>query len=126
MAFERFFGATFADVPAFRVTHYKDPVPHLPLEAMGFHHTAREVYYAQWNNDYTVCDGSGEDGGCSNKHLVDVRACSAAWPSSALRRRRPRAPPRPPALYSSRLLLLSLVWLTLGRARRHACCIMDD
>ena len=33
-------------VPVFRVTHRQDPVPHLPLEAMGFAHVPREVYYA--------------------------------------------------------------------------------
>ena len=30
-------------LPEYRVVHYADIVPHLPLEAMGFHHVPTEV-----------------------------------------------------------------------------------
>merc|ERR1719272_335132 len=30
---------------SWRLTHWKDPVPHLPLEGMGFHHISTEVFY---------------------------------------------------------------------------------
>ena len=60
--------AVAATLPTFfRVTHGFDPVPHLPLEAMGFHHVATEVYYNELQTKHTVCNGSGEDGKCSNK-----------------------------------------------------------
>ena len=29
----------------YRVVHYKDPIPHLPLKDMGFWHPAFEVWY---------------------------------------------------------------------------------
>lgn len=49
-----------------RLTHYHDIVPHVPEELLGFHHTSTEVWYNEANSDYSVCDGSGEDGDCSN------------------------------------------------------------
>lgn len=52
---------------AWRVTHWKDPVPHLPMKALGFHHVSTEVWYDhEDSSSYRVCDGSGEDGSCSN------------------------------------------------------------
>jgi hypothetical protein len=54
-----------------RVTHYKDIVPHLPLELMGFHHLATEVWYNEANTAYTVCDGSGEDPNCADSVIGD-------------------------------------------------------
>ena len=51
-----------------RITHYKDPVPHLPLESWGFFHVDREVYYSQDNSEFTVCI-PGEDDQCSNSML---------------------------------------------------------
>ena len=50
-----------------RVTHNKDPVPHLPLLAMGFFHIDREVFYDS-DGGYKVCVG-GEDSSCSNYQL---------------------------------------------------------
>lgn len=32
-----------------------------------------EVFYDQWNKNYTVCDGSGEDQSCSDQFSVRVR-----------------------------------------------------
>ena len=56
---------------SWRVTHWRDPVPHLPIEAMGFKHIGTEVFYTSDNSKYTVCDGSGEDVKCSDQFDVD-------------------------------------------------------
>eukprot|EP00051_Salpingoeca_urceolata_P014029 m.177815 g.177815 ORF g.177815 m.177815 type:complete len:303 (+) comp17971_c1_seq1:312-1220(+) len=56
--------------PSTRVVHNHDPVPHLPFEDMGFHHVYTEVW-AQSSDapnapqNYTLCDGTGEDPTCS-------------------------------------------------------------
>lgn len=57
----------------YRLVNGHDIVPHLPLEAMGFHHVPTEV----WENpaegmDFTVCDGSGEDPNCSDSQTLDL------------------------------------------------------
>merc|ERR1711865_884380 len=50
---------------AWRVTHYRDPIVHLPPQ-WGFWHTATEVFFSQEHGPtHTVCDGSGEDHACS-------------------------------------------------------------
>ena len=52
-----------------RVTHYRDCVPHLPLDDMfwlGYAHLPTEVYYDEDSTVATVCDGSGEDASCSD------------------------------------------------------------
>lgn len=51
-----------------RITHNRDPVPHLPLESWGFIHVDREVYYNGDSSSYTICQ-PGEDQSCSNGHL---------------------------------------------------------
>lgn len=51
-----------------RITHYMDPVPHLPLENMGFYHINTEVYYNRDSSGFTICR-QGEDSTCSNSHL---------------------------------------------------------
>jgi len=51
--------------PVFRITHHKDPVPHLPPKDFGFYHVKTEVYYNKtWG--YRVCD-SGEDKSCADQ-----------------------------------------------------------
>lgn len=55
----------------YRVTHAHDPVPHLPLESMGFHHTWREVFYKGDPPNYKICDGSGEDISCSDQYDIN-------------------------------------------------------
>mmetsp|Transcript_23047 Transcript_23047/g.71804 ORF Transcript_23047/g.71804 Transcript_23047/m.71804 type:complete len:313 (-) Transcript_23047:1305-2243(-) len=47
-----------------RFTHLSDLVPHVPAVAMGFYHTAEEIWEA--GDAYYECDGSGEDPKCSN------------------------------------------------------------
>jgi predicted lipase len=57
----------------FRVVHNCDPVPHLPLQLMGFHHVATEVWYDEGQEHFSICDGSGEDPACSKCLLpVDI------------------------------------------------------
>jgi len=59
----------------FRVTHKRDPIPHLPLLDMDYYHTAREIFYPHGANsswDYKVCDDTGEDPSCSDKYLLDL------------------------------------------------------
>ena len=60
------FETVFARGENTRLTHYHDIVPHVPEEALGFHHVAGEVWLDEANDAATVCDGSGEDGACSN------------------------------------------------------------
>ena len=56
-----------------RVTHHRDPVPHVPLKIMGFQHVATEVFYNANSSSYQVCDGSGEDPACMDSlYGVDV------------------------------------------------------
>ena len=57
-----------------RVTHNRDPVPHLPLIDMGFTHVSTEIFYkGAVKSGFTVCkDGSGkEDMKCSDQYYVD-------------------------------------------------------
>ena len=57
---------------AYRLVHRKDPVPHLPLQSMGFHHFPYEIFYVKDYADYTKCSADGEDPDCSNKYEVDL------------------------------------------------------
>ena len=53
-----------------RHVHWKDIVPHAPLEAMGFHHTRSEIFFNEASSVHTLCDGSGEDPACSDQFVV--------------------------------------------------------
>lgn len=57
---------------SWRLTHFADPVPHLPLEAMAFRHVSTEVHYDELNREYAVCDGSGEDLHCADGVAVPL------------------------------------------------------
>jgi len=57
---------------SWRLTHYKDPVPHLPPKMLGFAHIATEVFYNEASSSFKVCDSTGEDPKCSD---------SVAWDS---------------------------------------------
>jgi len=56
---------------AWRLTHHKDPVPHLPFESWGFHQNPIEVFYNQKQTSYKLCNLSGEDSSCSDQYLLD-------------------------------------------------------
>jgi len=53
-----------------RLTNYRDPVPHLPFLTMDYHHISREIW---WNgNSFQWCDGSGEDPNCADSiHITN-------------------------------------------------------
>jgi hypothetical protein len=57
-----------------RVTHGKDPVPHLPFEDWGFLHVNTEVFYkGKVSEGGVVCnDAAGEDKKCSDKNRLDT------------------------------------------------------
>ena len=65
------FQQSFPSGSYFRVTHYKDIVPHLPFTIMSYHHMSTEVWYAEDNLSYRVCNGSGEDPSCSDSVFGD-------------------------------------------------------
>lgn len=56
------------EVPIFRVVHYRDPVPRLPLPSWGYVHSPLEVFYDEPMSSYFICDGSGEDPRCSDQY----------------------------------------------------------
>lgn len=57
----------------FRVTHNRDPVPHLPMIAMGYSHIRTEVFYNWDNSAFKVCSTSdGEDKTCSDQFLLPL------------------------------------------------------
>jgi hypothetical protein len=69
-AFAEAFRTTFGDqVIPWRLTHGRDPIPHLPPMLLGFHHVRTEVFYPHNVSDgYTVCSG-GEDPTCSDQYV---------------------------------------------------------
>ncbi len=64
------FNSVLGSSRLFRVVHYKDIVPHLPFEWMGFHHSPREVWFNEAQTSYQVCDGTGEDPNCSDSLTI--------------------------------------------------------
>lgn len=68
--FEQWYYATMTGT--YRVVHRKDPVPQLPLQAMGFHHMPYEVFYLEDPSKFTVCNSSGEDPNCQDKYVADL------------------------------------------------------
>jgi hypothetical protein len=61
---------------SFRLVHWRDPVPRLPFQILGFEHTSTEVWYTEDSKDYVVCDGGGEDPLCSDSLPLDLRQAS--------------------------------------------------
>ena len=59
-AFSKWFDQ-FAKIPnRYRVTHGRDPVPHLPPENFGFLHSPGEIFYkSSVKNGYKVCSDTG-------------------------------------------------------------------
>jgi hypothetical protein len=55
------------NVSSFRVTHFADPVPHLPPEGFGFRHPTTEVWYNEESSAFVVCSPTnGEDPACAD------------------------------------------------------------
>jgi hypothetical protein len=69
-AFHKFYNS--GEHISWRVTHHRDPVPHLPPENLGFEHIATEVFYNADSSSYELCDGSGEDKSCSDQYDFDT------------------------------------------------------
>ena len=58
-----------SDPIQYRLVHARDPVPHVPMQILGYLHAPREVWYAgDDDTNYTVCSdtGTSEDDDCSN------------------------------------------------------------
>lgn len=64
-----------------RITHADDPVPFVPIQAMGFVHVAQEIYQHNTPTEYTLCSDTANNGGsiysmedstCSNSNFVFV------------------------------------------------------
>ena len=62
-AFSAFAGTIMTDF--WRVTHYKDTVPHLPYENLGFYHVCTEEYENGFGNLQT-CNNTCEDPTCAD------------------------------------------------------------
>jgi pimeloyl-ACP methyl ester carboxylesterase len=62
------YAATLLAGRSWRTVNEADPVPHVPMEFLGFHHPPREVWFATNNSAHPVfCSGSnGEDPKCSD------------------------------------------------------------
>ena len=52
----------------YRLTHFTDPVPHIPGEGSGFHHAMTEVYYDKAGTSFKLC-ATNEDKACSDGNL---------------------------------------------------------
>ena len=55
--------------PVHRVTHARDPVPHMPSAASGFSHVGTEVFFNKASSAYKVC-ARGEDPSCAASVVV--------------------------------------------------------
>jgi hypothetical protein len=53
----------------FRVTHWRDIVPHLPPTLFDFRHLSREVFYDEPFKVFKICDESGEDKSCADQFV---------------------------------------------------------
>jgi len=56
---------------SWRLTHWKDPVPHMPPSLFGYHHIVNEVFFNNDSSSFKVCDDTGEDNSCSNSVAWD-------------------------------------------------------
>jgi len=65
-AFSKEFSRRFTRrFPVFRITHHRDPVPHLPAKFMRYRQVETEVYYNS-SGAFRICAGP-EDKTCSSK-----------------------------------------------------------
>lgn len=73
-AFSKWFQQLYPNVLKPRVTHAKDPVPHLPPMEWGFEHIQTEIFYeGDLKKGYKICnDAVTEDKACSDKYNVDL------------------------------------------------------
>jgi hypothetical protein len=59
---------------SWRMTHYADPVPHLPptLHEINWHHVPTEIFEGSTSSSYKQCNGSGEDPSCADGILIPL------------------------------------------------------
>lgn len=57
---QEFYHSFTRKFPVYRITHWKDPVVHVPPQMLGFQHVDREVWYDK-EGKYTVCEKCTED-----------------------------------------------------------------
>jgi predicted lipase len=58
--FSNWFDAFIKSNSKFRITHGRDPVPHLPPEGFGFKHTPHEIFYKGFVREgYVTCNDNG-------------------------------------------------------------------
>jgi len=60
---------------SWRMTHYCDPVPHLPptLREINWHHVSTEIFEGSSPQNYKQCNGSGEDPTCADGILLPFK-----------------------------------------------------
>jgi len=63
--FTDFFNSKNQNTVKARITHYRDPVPHLAFSLMGYRHVDREVFYNENSTQFRVCGNNIEDPNCS-------------------------------------------------------------
>jgi hypothetical protein len=68
-ALAAYYASIFSTSSSFRVTHYRDPVPHVPTKWMGYEHHGVEIWYNEASSSYTTCQG-GEDPTCADSLLL--------------------------------------------------------
>ncbi len=67
-AFARTFNSLFGNRGFYRLVHFKDPVPQVPLVGWDFEHMPQEIYCQAQESSCKTCSGSsGEDKTCSYK-----------------------------------------------------------
>lgn len=49
----------------YRVIHYRDIIPHVPLIEQNYHHPPYEILFDEAMETYKVCDSTGEDPTCA-------------------------------------------------------------
>ena len=54
------------------MTHWKDPVPHVPFQKWDFHHMPYEVFYQKDYADWRLCSWEGEDPTCCDQYAIDA------------------------------------------------------
>jgi len=57
---------------SWRLTHQRDPIPHLPPLHLGFIQTSTEVFYNEDFSTHKICDSSGEDQACSDQFTFET------------------------------------------------------
>jgi hypothetical protein len=73
--FSQWFDTTLKTNVKNRITHGKDPVPHLPMKDWGFLHVPHEIFYSgKVQSGYVTCNDAynKEDPNCSDKNRLDT------------------------------------------------------